>query len=61
MNQSTIGKSVETYIRLEDESISGRVMLNGTYGMSFVVTLRLLLTWNSGKDKYLKVPLTYTP
>ena len=61
VNQSTIGKSVETYVRLEDESISGRVMLNGTYGMFLVVTLRLLLTWNEGKDKYPKVLLTYTP
>jgi len=61
VNQGTIGKSVETYIRLEDESISGRVMLNGTYGMFFVVASGLLLTWNQGKDKYPKVPLTYTP
>jgi len=38
-------QGVETYIRLEDGSESGRVMLNGTYG----------------DDKYPEVPLTYTP
>jgi len=38
-------QGVETYIRLEDGSESGRVVLNGTYG----------------DDKYPGVPLAYTP
>lgn len=37
-------QGVETWIRLEDESISGRIMLNSTFG----------------SDKYPSVPTTYT-
>ena len=33
LDESILEKSVETWIRLEDESISGAVMLNSTYGL----------------------------
>lgn len=33
LDENTLGKSVETWIRLEDESISGAVTLNRTYGL----------------------------
>jgi hypothetical protein len=32
LDERTLGKEVETWIRLEDGTISGRVVLNGTYG-----------------------------
>ncbi|OCL12249.1 Metallo-dependent phosphatase [Glonium stellatum] len=33
LDEDSLGKSVETWIRLEDRSISGAVMLNNTYGL----------------------------
>jgi hypothetical protein len=32
LNESTLGKEVQTWIRLEDSTISGEVVLNSTYG-----------------------------
>ena len=32
LNLATLGKSTETWVRLEDSSESGRVTLNSTYG-----------------------------
>ena len=32
LNLATLGKSTETWVRLEDGSESGRVALNSTYG-----------------------------
>ena len=32
LNLATIGKSTETWVRLEDGSVSSRVILNSTYG-----------------------------
>lgn len=32
INEKTLGKSTETWIRLEDRTVSGRVVLNSTYG-----------------------------
>jgi hypothetical protein len=44
LREETLGKEVETWIRLEDSSISGKVTLNGTYGV----------------DNYPVVNITYT-
>ena len=33
LSEATLGKSLETWIRLEDGSISGKVTLNSTYGI----------------------------
>ena len=33
LSEATLGKSLETWIRLEDGSISGQVTLNSTYGV----------------------------
>jgi hypothetical protein len=32
LDERTLGKAAETWIRLEDKAISGRVVLNSTYG-----------------------------
>lgn len=32
LDEKTLGRATETWIRLEDGEISGRVMLNSTYG-----------------------------
>jgi hypothetical protein len=32
LNQATLGKTTETWVRLEDSSVSGQVTLNATYG-----------------------------
>ena len=33
LSEETLGNSLETWIRLEDGSISGKVTLNSTYGI----------------------------
>lgn len=32
LDQKTLGNSTETWIRLEDSTVSGRITLNSTYG-----------------------------
>ena len=33
LSEQTLGQSLETWIRLEDGTISGKIMLNSTYGI----------------------------
>lgn len=49
LNEKTLMDEFETWIRLEDECVSGRVVLNGTYGMDHYPAVNRTFTHNSAE------------